>query len=143
MRYNAVKYAWSMIGKPYIWGGDDPLKGFDCSGFVIEILKGAGLLPEQGDWTAQGLYNLFNSDYQTLVTGGALVFYGKSNKKIKHVMFCIDHECCIGATGGGSKTETIKDAIDQNAFIKIRPIDYRKDVIGFIDVFSPIKYKEY
>jgi len=30
----------------YLWGGDDPLAGFDCSGFVIEILKSVGILEE-------------------------------------------------------------------------------------------------
>jgi len=139
-KYNAIKYAWSMIGKPYIWGGDDPMKGFDCSGFIIEILKSVGILPEKGDWTAQALYNLFNGNYKTVVTGGSLAFYGKSEKKITHIMFCIDYQHCIGSTGGGSKTKTIQDAIDQNAFIKMRPINYRNDLIGFINPFSQIRW---
>ena len=36
----AVKYAMAFIGTPYVWGGDDPMGGFDCSGFCIEVLKG-------------------------------------------------------------------------------------------------------
>jgi hypothetical protein len=31
----------------------------------------------------------------------------------------------IGASGGGSKTKTIANAVKQNAFIKIRPITPR------------------
>ena len=43
-RFYAYKLAWKYIGKFYKWGGDDP-SGFDCSGFVIEILKSVGILP--------------------------------------------------------------------------------------------------
>lgn len=42
----ATKVAWSFIGKWYKWGGDDP-SGFDCSGFVIEILIGYGDFSKQ------------------------------------------------------------------------------------------------
>ena len=51
MRSVATKVAWHYLGTPYIWGGDD-FSGFDCSGFVIEILKSVGILPRDGDWTA-------------------------------------------------------------------------------------------
>lgn len=54
-----VTTALSYLGTPYIWGGDDP-SGFDCSGFVIECLKSVGLLSEKEDYTADGLYHLFN-----------------------------------------------------------------------------------
>ena len=38
-----LQTALAYLGTPYVWGGDDP-SGFDCSGFVIECLKSAGLL---------------------------------------------------------------------------------------------------
>ena len=47
--------AFKFIGLPYIWGGDDTIKGFDCSGFVIELFKSVGILPRKGDWTAETL----------------------------------------------------------------------------------------
>ena len=40
--------AFSLLHKPYIWGGDNPAKGVDCSGLVIEILKSMGKLPARG-----------------------------------------------------------------------------------------------
>jgi len=33
----AAKIAWHYLGTPYVWGGDD-FSGFDCSGYVIEIM---------------------------------------------------------------------------------------------------------
>jgi len=131
----ALKIAWSFLGKPYIWGGDDPMRGFDCSGFTIECLKSVGRLPRKGDWTAQGLFNLFRKDYCKEITTGCLVFWGSSIKKIIHVEFCIDDKLSIGASGGGSRTKTAADAISQNAYIKIRPFRSRNGIAAFCDPF--------
>lgn len=49
-----VWYAERFIGRPYVWGGDDPMAGFDCSGLVIEAGMAVGLYTE--DDTARGLY---------------------------------------------------------------------------------------
>src|SRR4030042_825630 len=56
LRTAAVRYAWGFLGLPYRWGGDDPIKGFDCSGLIVELLQGVGLLPHGTDLTASGLY---------------------------------------------------------------------------------------
>lgn len=127
----ALKVAWSFLGKPYIWGGDDPMKGFDCSGFVIECLKSAGVLPRKGDWTANGLYKKFQP--ASYPHEGCLVFWGRS--KIIHVEFCLDDTFSIGASGGGSKTITEQNAIKQNAYIKVRPFRSRKNIVGFTNPF--------
>ena len=136
-RETALMIAWSYLGTPYIWGGDDPVKGFDCSGFVIECLKSVGLLPRSGDWTAQGLKDYFKEDVMALPGAGRLVFWqNKSKNKIIHVEMCIDEELSIGASGGGSRTNTVQDAIDQNAYIKIRPFNTRANLWGFVDPFE-------
>jgi len=53
-KYWFLQSALSYLGTPYVWGGDDP-SGFDCSGFVIECLKSAGILNEREDYTAESL----------------------------------------------------------------------------------------
>ena len=142
----ATKIAWSYLGRPYIWGGDDPIKGFDCSGFVIEILKSVGKLPRDNNWdtTAKGLYKIFKKieevppEEDPWVEEGMLVFWHSKNdrRNIIHVEYCINHELSIGASGGGSKTKTIENAISSNAFIKIRPFESRPNIHGFVDPFS-------
>lgn len=131
----ALQIAWKLYGLPYMWGGDDPLKGFDCSGMVIEILKSIGILPFKGDWTAAGLWERFQ-DWQKDTAGpGRLVFWSYAGGPPYHIEMCLNEELSIGASGGGRKTRTEQDAVEQNAYIKIRPIQGRGDVKGYCDPF--------
>ena len=135
----AKDVAFSFLGKPYIWGGDNP-DGFDCSGFCIEILKSVGLLPRQGDWTAQGLWHKFQDFEVKRPHFGCLVFWtNKSGDKIIHVEMAISGHLAIGASGGGSRTTDRKKAMTQGAYIKVRPYGSRKYLKGYLDPFQLIK----
>lgn len=130
----ATKVAWSMLNLPYSWGGDDPMGGFDCSGLCIEILQSVNKLPLTGDWTAQGLYRRFQSTEKTFGEEGCLVFWGDDRDHIRHVEYCIDEDLSIGASGGGSRTKNLSDAIQQDAYVKVRP--YRPRLpLTFVDPF--------
>ena len=51
----AIKDAESQLGKPYVWGGDNPAVGFDCSGLIEWAYGQAGIkLPRtsQEQWAA-------------------------------------------------------------------------------------------
>lgn len=116
---------------PYIYGGDDPILGTDCSGLAQELLAILGYDPE-GDQTAHGLYQYFVEKYNGVSTApqtGALVFYGTPDK-ITHVAMCYNELLVLEAGGGGSKTKTREDAIKQNAFIRLRPVNHRKDLVS-------------
>jgi len=129
-----VDYAMCFVGTWYSWGGDDPA-GFDCSHFVWEVLKAIGRDPSKDDSTwAQRLFNQFQNN--TFIKtpeaiadsprAGYLMFCRqKSDGKIFHVELCVDEKRTVGASGGGSKTVTKEDAIRDNAFIKMRPIEGR------------------
>lgn len=125
-------YAMSFVGKPYIWGGDDPIDGFDCSGLVIEIMRAWGLFPAKGDMTAKDLMAYYTRDnrgaYASTPNFGALAFFGRDVTNITHVGFCLDSFCMIEAGGGGSKTKSKEDAALQNAYVRVRPLRYRTDM---------------
>ncbi len=130
-------YAISFVGLPYRWGGSNPISGFDCSGLVKEILRSQGLIPV-GDLNSQAIYDHFNDTdgYSSTAGLGALAFYGKGVTQINHVAFMLNKDCCIGADSGDHTTVDRATADKMNAFVKVRPVDYRKDLVAII---MPIK----
>ena len=79
----AVEWALSQIGTPYVWGGETPGVGFDCSGLVQAAYRVAGVsLPR----VAQDQY-----DATPKVAAGSpllpgdLVFFGSGPGAIDHV----------------------------------------------------------
>jgi len=132
-----ISYAMTFLGIQYRWGGDDPILGYDCSGFVQEVLSAFGADPK-GDQTADGLYRIFKKDPDATETlaAGSLLFFG-SERRITHVALAIDRYRMIEAGGGGSKCKSIEAAAACNAFIRIRPINNRKDLVTAILPFYP------
>ena len=123
------------LGIPYIWGGDDPMRGFDCSGGAQEALAMLGLDPA-GDQNCQALYDHF-SDPKRSVEGardtGSLAFYGHDSKSITHVAVFLDSETIFEFGGGGSKTTSVEKAIEQNAYGRIRPYWKRTDLVAIVN----------
>lgn len=139
IRKIALDYAWKFIGTFYSWGGDDP-GGFDCSGFICEVLSAVGILPRAADYTAAYMAELFKDKQVGMPYAGCLVFYADKEDatKVVHIELCINETLSIGASGGGSKTITKEDAIRDNAFIKVRPFQSRSNIYGYADPFKEI-----
>lgn len=120
---------------PYIWGGDDPKKGVDCSG-LSQILLNTLHLDPPGDQTANELMNNFMNNGAIVhvedAIMGAQVFYG-SEEKATHVATYIGDGLIFGANGGGSDCTTAEIARKKGAFCKIQPINYRADIICIIN----------
>lgn len=137
-----INTAMSYVNTPYKWGGDDP-SGIDCSGLVQEILASIGEDPK-GDQTAQKLFEYFEKNgrvffnhFETISDAdslGALAFYGKNRDTIKHVGFIVGLNPLrmVEAGGGGRHIRTIKDAIKHNAYVRVRPVSSRKDLLAII-----------
>jgi len=111
------------------------MTGIDCSGLALEVLKAAGIFKGSYDTTAQGLFT------ELLLKGAVktkqpeelcLAFYGKSDKEINHVGICVSATHMIEAGGGGSKVIDMKTAAEANAFVRIRPLDSRSDIVGIL-----------
>lgn len=127
-----IDYALRFVGQPYIWGGSSPLIGFDCSGLVQELLASCGIDPP-GDQTAQALYDwLQNTGKWNSYSAGSLAFYGQSATKVTHVAMLLDPYRIIEAGGGGSHCLTLADAKTQGAYVRIRLVKHRADLVAVI-----------
>jgi cell wall-associated NlpC family hydrolase len=129
-----VQYALRFVGTPYLWGGDDP-HGWDCSGLVQELLAAQGKDPP-GDQTAQGLYDYYSNDtilgWRDHREVGSLAFFGSSPTKITHVAMLLDRDTMIEAGGGGKSTTSEDAAWKANAYVRVRKLLSRKDLIAVI-----------
>ena len=89
--------------------------------------------------TANMLYRWFRRNRKIKPGPGKLVFWFtrdlRSDRAI-HVEMMIDKYHTVGASGGGSKTVTIQDAIKHNAFVKMRPLSYRGTNYKICDPFA-------
>ena len=119
------------IGLPYIWGGDNPKKGLDCSGYVQVILAKYGLDPSD-DQTADELMKYFLSHGKRVAPSdirlGDLLFYG-SQSRATHIAIAIDQNMMFEAGGGGSSCTTPEAARKLGAQIRIASIYRRSDLV--------------
>jgi cell wall-associated NlpC family hydrolase len=116
----AVDWALAQVGTPYVWGGETPGVGFDCSGLVQAAYKAAGItLPR----TAQDQYDATTH----LAPGdplepGDLVFFGDDPEGITHVGIVV---------GDGDMV----DAPDTGADVRVEPYDW-PDFVGAATVWT-------
>jgi len=134
LRCLALKYAWKFVGVNYLWGGETPMGGFDCSGFAQEVLRSVGRDPK-ADQTAKMLYQEFREKKVDVPNKGCLVFFGRSLDRISHVGIVLDRTLMLEAGGGTSGTVSRLVAIKKKAFVRMRPLSARRDLLVIVDPF--------
>ena len=116
-------YGLLFVGTKYNWGGNSPEQGYDCSGFVIELMASAGKKPPSR-LTSQGIYMY---GLQIGVGSGlkrnSLLFFGKSPSLITHVALAINGHQMVEAAGEGREPSDI-------GMVRVRPISSRSDLVG-------------
>jgi cell wall-associated NlpC family hydrolase len=106
----AVSWALSQIGTPYVWGGETPGVGFDCSGLVQAAYAVAGIsLPR----VAQDQYDSTpRLAPGSVLAPGDLVFFGGEPDSIDHVGLY------VGVVGGQN---VMVDAPHTGAAVRAEP----------------------
>ncbi len=96
----AINYALAQLGTPYVYAGETPGVGFDCSGLVQAAYRAAGIdLPR----TAQMQYDAGPLLPQgTSLEPGDLVFFGSSPADITHVGMYVGQGNMIDAPHTGA-----------------------------------------
>ncbi len=115
---------------PYIWGGKNPLVGFDCSGVVTYLLQSVGVGPDFG-MSADGLYG-FWKEHGTPCSPqlGALAFFGKA--KAVHVAMCLDSKHMIEAAHGNENCRNRAVSALIGAYVRVSPLAHRNDLLAVI-----------
>lgn len=133
----ATRIAFMFHGTPYIWGGKKPLIGLDCSGFVQSVLVATDAMPARPIMSSGMQWGFFLNRLTDIPIEGCLVFYGKP-ERINHVMYCLNPHFCIGAAGGNRSCLTVQKAAMIDARVKVLPIRYRKDIVGYVNPFIEV-----
>ena len=111
-REEIVNCGMQFVGNRYVWGGIDPNKGADCSGFTMYIMREiAGITLSHSSRAQANEGRVISADE---MRPGDLVFYG-SGKRINHV--------AIYAGDG-----MIVHASNAEDGIKTSPWNYRKPI---------------
>ncbi|MBA3010436.1 MAG: C40 family peptidase [Proteobacteria bacterium] len=98
-RQTIVRHAIYNLGQPYVWGGNSPSSGFDCSGLVFYTHGKAGLrIPR----TAREQFRKGDPISRKAIVPGDLIFFTSPEKKSDlHVGIFIGNAQFIHAPGRG------------------------------------------
>lgn len=117
-----VEEAHTMIGVPYRWGGNDPAKGIDCSGFVRYVFqKTTGLLlPRQSAQISKKGSAVAESD----LSPGDLVFFNTPRGRATHVGIYLGSNQFIHAprTGAFVRVESLNSSYWSSRYFGARRI---------------------
>lgn len=119
-------YASQYLGVPYRWGGNT-WDGMDCSGFILKVLNDFGMaLP---DMTAESLYKKYRNKWYHVEPElqDSIIFFGQDASRISHVALSLGDGLIIHASGGNSSTQTLRDALDRDARVKVESLYLRRD----------------
>ncbi len=91
--------AMSLVGKPYVWGGNTPDSGFDCSGLVRYVVKQAANvnLPR----TTAHMSTSGEAIKPDQIAAGDLVFFNTSGRPHSHVGIYVGKLRFVNAPSAG------------------------------------------
>lgn len=124
IRDTALRIAFEELHKPYVYGSNGT-DDWDCSGFLMHILRHTGHVPPTVDWTAQGIHDKLQQSSSPARQAGSLVFYGADLDHITHCAMAINQFAIIGANGGSIKK------------VSVEKINYhRYPIVAILDVYG-------
>ena len=95
------------LGIPYVWGGNTPSEGFDCSGFVRWVYKKSlnKLIPRTTLEQSREFKNIIKSNIEESNTGDLIYFKTIPNREISHVGIYLDQGKFIHAPNEREKVK--------------------------------------
>lgn len=93
--------AMGLVGTPYLWGGEDPNIGFDCSGLIQHVFSEAISVDLPRTSAAMGALDAPQIGRDKLKTGDLLFFATAGPKRITHVAIYVGENRFIHAPRAG------------------------------------------
>lgn len=91
--------AWQFVGYPYVWGGESPRVGFDCSGLTKYVYSLVGVyLPHNARAQFNTHYGAIINDIGSLQAGDLVFFVNTAGPGISHVGLYVGGGQIIHAT---------------------------------------------
>lgn len=119
---------------PYIYGGNDPATGLDCSGLVMNVMRKIGLAPLK-DTSSQGLFQHYSNTGVRVLTRsidlGDLLFFGNKDH-IHHVALGLNSFLMLEAGHGDSSVTSVDIAQKRGAYVMVSPISKFKDLYAVL-----------
>ena len=107
------------LGLPYIWGGEDPNRGFDCSGLIKHTFSEFNIrLPHRADLQ----YNYGTAISRNKLEPGDVVFFQTGGYPIGHVGIYIGNDQFIHAPRRGRpvKVDTLASGYYNRRYVGAR-----------------------
>lgn len=127
-----VRFAMRNI--PYLWGGDDPAIGLDCSGFVAamfyELSRTA--IDIRATHNTVALWTQLDVVAKEQAQAGDIAFYGpRPERPVSHVMLYLGDGVVIGQPYGDQFSTDPATSKKEGRTSKCLPLLYRQDLVGF------------
>lgn len=116
LRDSVVALARSQVGRRYLFGGTDPVRGFDCSGFTRYLMRGLGIqIPRTAAQQARVGQEVPRDPSRLRV--GDLLTFGKGNR-VTHVGVYVGNGRYIHASSGAGRV--VESRLDRPASSLVR-----------------------
>ena len=102
-----LHYALDLIGAPYKFGGSDPEKGMDCSGYVRHVYKQAADIDLPRN--ARAISEVGKSVSEDQLEPGDLVFFNTMRKAFSHVGIYTGNNKFVHAASSRTGAVTVSD----------------------------------
>ncbi|MBB3104973.1 C40 family peptidase [Azomonas macrocytogenes] len=116
--------ALGLVGTPYVWGGNTPESGFDCSGLIGYVYRDAAgiVLPRTTSEMIQ--VKATHIPRQSLLAGDLVFFATSGGRRVSHAGIYVGEERFVHApsSGGTVRLDRLSDSYWQRSYLGARRI---------------------
>lgn len=108
-----------LVGTPYRWGGNTPESGFDCSGLIVHVYRGATGLQLPRTTREMSAMRVPHVDRQQLRSGDIVLFATQGEQHVSHAGIYVGGGRFVHAprTGGAVRLDRLDAGYWQRSYL--------------------------